>query len=68
MESMQGKIVVVTGASSGIGAAAARALANAGATVAVVGRDKDRTNQVAKECLGNGRAFVADMSSLASVK
>lgn len=64
---MQGKIVVVTGASSGIGAAAARTLANAGATVAVVGRDKDRTNQVAQECLGNGRAFVADMSLLASV-
>jgi NAD(P)-dependent dehydrogenase (short-subunit alcohol dehydrogenase family) len=67
MENMQGMIVVVTGASSGIGAAGARALANAGATVAVVGRDKDRTNQVAQECLGKGRAFVADMSSLASV-
>jgi retinol dehydrogenase 14 len=67
MESMKDKVVVVTGASSGIGAAAARALANAGATVAVVGRDKDRTNRVAQECLGNGRAFVADMSSLASV-
>lgn len=64
---MQGKVVVITGASSGIGAAAARVLANAGATVAVVGRDKDRTNQVAQECLGNGGAFVADMSSLASV-
>jgi NAD(P)-dependent dehydrogenase (short-subunit alcohol dehydrogenase family) len=67
MESMRGKIVVVTGASSGIGAAGARALANCGATVAVVGRDKQRTNQVAHECLGNGRAFVADMSSLTSV-
>jgi NAD(P)-dependent dehydrogenase (short-subunit alcohol dehydrogenase family) len=67
MENMQGKVVVITGASSGIGAAGARALANAGATVAVVGRDRDRTNHVAQECLGNGRAFVADMSSLASV-
>ncbi len=64
---MQGKVVVVTGASSGIGAAGARALANAGATVAVVGRDSGRTNQVAQECLGRGRAFVADMSSLVSV-
>ena len=64
---MQGKVIVVTGASSGIGAAGARALANAGATVAVVGRNRDRTNQVAQECLGRGRAFVADMSSLASV-
>ncbi len=67
MESIKGKVVVVTGASSGIGAAGARALAEAGATVAVVGRNKERTNQVAQECLGNGRAFVADMSSLASV-
>lgn len=64
---MQGKTVVITGASSGIGAAAARALANAGATVAVVGRNAERTDEVAKGCLGRGRAFVADMSSLASV-
>ena len=64
---MQGKIVVVTGASSGIGAAGARALAKAGATVAVVGRNADRTNKVAQECLGRGRAFIADMSSMASV-
>lgn len=67
MKNMQGRTVVVTGASSGIGAAAARSLADAGATVAVVGRNPARTNDVANECLGRGRAFVADMSSLASV-
>ena len=67
MNEMQGKTVVITGASSGIGAAAARALAQAGATVAVVGRNRERTNEVAAACSGHGRAFVADMSSLASV-
>ena len=64
---MAGKNVVVTGASSGIGAAAAKALAGAGAVVAVVGRDARRTEAVARQCGGQGRAFVADMSSLAAV-
>ena len=67
MDNLSGKVIVITGASSGIGAAAARALADAGATVAVVGRNRERTEAVAQECLGRGRAFVADMSSLASV-
>ena len=67
MNSMEGKTVVVTGESSGIGAAAARALADLGATVAVVGRNPERTGEVAQQCLGRGRAFVADMSSLDAV-
>ena len=64
---MRAKTVVITGASSGIGAAAARALAAMGARVAVVGRDELRTRAVAKSCGGDARAFVADFSSLASV-
>jgi NAD(P)-dependent dehydrogenase (short-subunit alcohol dehydrogenase family) len=40
--SMDGKAAVVTGASSGIGAEIAKALARAGAAVAVVGRDEGR--------------------------
>ncbi len=66
-DNMKDKTVVITGASSGIGAAAARAIAQAGARVAVVGRNPTRTKEVAEECMGRGRAFVADMSSLASV-
>jgi len=46
---LAGKPVIVTGASSGIGAATVRALGAAGASVLLVGRDEDRlSRQVAK--------------------
>jgi len=45
----QEKVVVITGASSGIGAACARSFSCEGAKVVVVGRDPGRTAAVAKE-------------------
>ncbi len=42
---MDGRVVVVTGATSGIGLAAATALAALGATVHLVGRDADRARR-----------------------
>jgi 3-oxoacyl-[acyl-carrier protein] reductase len=53
--SLDGKVAVVTGASSGIGAASARLFAEAGARV-VVGYNKgvDRANAVAAELAGDG--------------
>jgi NAD(P)-dependent dehydrogenase (short-subunit alcohol dehydrogenase family) len=63
---MEGRTVVVTGASSGIGRAAARELAGLGAQVVVVGRDPDRTRAVADE-LG-APSHLADYTSLASVR
>lgn len=49
---MRGKTVVITGASSGIGAAAAGQLAELGATVAVVGRSPEKTRAVAQRIGG----------------
>jgi dehydrogenase/reductase SDR family member 12 len=45
---MDGRVVVVTGGSSGIGRAAALALGHLGAEVWVVGRDPDRTEAVSE--------------------
>src|SRR5438128_5402383 len=52
---LTGKVAVITGASSGIGAASARLFAEAGARV-VVGYNKgvDRANRVAGELAGDG--------------
>jgi NADP-dependent 3-hydroxy acid dehydrogenase YdfG len=61
-----GRIAVVTGASSGIGAAAARALAAGGARVAVLARRTDRIEALAKEIDGVAvPADVTDPESLA---
>lgn len=58
--------IVITGASSGIGAEAARALASQGWHVAVVGRNPERTASVAAEV--GGRAFLADFDRLDDVR
>ena len=57
---LDGQVAVVTGASSGLGEAAARALAGAGATVAVVARRGDRIAALAREI--GGHAVTADLT------
>ena len=59
-------IIVLTGASSGIGRAAAQALAEAGHELAIVGRNPFRTNEVARET--GGTAFLADFDKLSDVR
>ena len=59
------KTIVVTGASAGVGAAAARRLAADGARVVVVGRDPERTGQVAAEI--GAECHVADFAKLSDV-
>jgi meso-butanediol dehydrogenase/(S,S)-butanediol dehydrogenase/diacetyl reductase len=57
-----GKVVIVTGASSGLGAACARLFAAQGARVFAVGRDQARLAQVADEAAGEVTTHVADLS------
>src|SRR5438309_8984476 len=54
MTSLNGKTAIVTGASRGIGAATARALAAAGASVALAARDANALERVADEIIAAG--------------
>ena len=72
MNDLTGKTAIVTGASKGIGAAIAKALAAAGAAVAVnYASDKEGAERVVAEIAGKGGKAVAiraDMSKAAEVK
>ena len=59
--------VLITGASSGIGAATARLFASEGHTVGIVGRRAEKLHAVLEECLRGApesRAWVADLGDL----
>src|ERR687891_616361 len=69
---MPGKTVLVTGASGGIGKATALGLATMGAHIAIIGRDRGRTEGAAREIrtAGSGQVdvFVGDLSSQSEVR
>ena len=64
-QQLRARVAVVTGASRGIGRQIANALAEAGATTALVGRDaaalEDTRNAITVRC-GRAEVFVADVS------
>src|SRR4051812_3793077 len=66
---MSDRVAVVTGASSGIGEATARALAREGYAVALAARREERINELAEEIPGGGGKALAvptDVSDQAS--
>ncbi len=59
---MQGKVVVITGASGGIGAAAASAVASRGRSVVLVARREPELRAVAERCGKDALPVVADVT------
>jgi NADP-dependent 3-hydroxy acid dehydrogenase YdfG len=64
---INGAVVLVTGASSGIGAATARAASRAGARVVLIARREERIQQLAEE-LGDAVAVPCDVTDRAQVE
>ncbi|WP_153147254.1 SDR family oxidoreductase [Dechloromonas sp. H13] len=68
---VEGKVVLVTGASSGIGKATAWKLAEAGAHVVTIARDKEQLDEVVAEFEAAGlklHAYVGDLADMASAE
>lgn len=73
MHTMQGKDVLITGGTAGIGRAAAEALARLGASVTVIGRDAGRCRTAAEEITraagaGKVEGLACDLGSHAEVR
>ncbi len=65
---MTNSVIVITGASSGIGAAFARLAASKGASVALVARRADALAAVAGECGAKSLPVIADVTKRADVE
>ncbi|MBL8130259.1 MAG: SDR family oxidoreductase [Anaerolineae bacterium] len=72
LNTLSDKTILITGATNGIGRAAALKLAEMGATVIVHGRNREKVDAVIAQIRaggrGEGRAAVADLSSLDQVR
>ncbi|MEB6378997.1 SDR family oxidoreductase [Leclercia adecarboxylata] len=70
-ENITGKVIVITGASSGMGEAAARHLAKQGARVVLAARRAERIDIIAQDIIGQGGEAIAlatDVTHLEEVK
>ena len=68
---LQGQVAIVTGAGRGIGAAAARRLAEAGAAVVLAARSEEEVEALAAQLRKEGKraiAVAADVSDLDGVE
>lgn len=71
MNYLESKVIIITGASSGIGKASAKMLAAEGAKVIAVARNQERLNELVNEVTKHGdqiTGFVADVTNLDDVK
>ncbi|MBU1354342.1 MAG: SDR family oxidoreductase [Gammaproteobacteria bacterium] len=62
-----GKVVLVTGGSSGIGLAAAHKFAEAGATTVICGRDQAKLDEACAEARAKGYEFIAYAADIADM-
>jgi len=67
MQSIKDKVIVITGASSGIGASAARKLAQLGAKVVLAARREDQLKALVEEIGGNAMYVVTDVAKRADL-
>src|SRR4051794_19953689 len=68
LPNLDGKTFVITGANSGIGLAAAKALGKAGAHVVLAVRDPDRGEKAAATVPGSKEVRKLDLADLSSVR
>ena len=71
MAKLEGKVAIVTGATSGMGRASAKLFAQEGAKVVVTGRNEERAKAVVDDIKAEGNEaiyVIADMSNLDDVK
>ena len=66
-KAVDGKVVLVTGASSGIGEAAARLIGEAGATVLLVAGEADALERIASEIGPDAHAVPCDLTDLEAI-
>jgi NAD(P)-dependent dehydrogenase (short-subunit alcohol dehydrogenase family) len=69
-EAVKGKTILITGGSSGIGEAAAKKIAEAGGTVALVARTRENLEKVADEIRGSGgtaEVYPCDLSDMDAI-